>query len=195
MGKAVAGWSQPCRASVDIRVVEAASPRPVSYRLLRRTIAMITSRPWPRTHSAASPLQVDRRMSAVSQSISRSTIGLTIELCSSVIRKPDHAAPPSFVDETFRCASSDVDRLLEYLKVRRGDVVSRLEFEERVSVFIPQGDPPIIRVTRGESRTAYFTLGELVRWRFIRHFPSYPLKVHQEEGGGLAPRPSERNPC
>ena len=39
-----------------------------------------------------------------------------------------------------------------------------------------------MRVTRGKSRTAYFTLGELVRWRFIRHFPSYPLKAHQEKG-------------
>lgn len=143
---------------------------------------MIINRPWPGTHSAASHLQVDRRMSAVSQSISRSTIGLTIDLWSSVTRKPDRAAPPSFIDETFRCASIDVDRLLEYLKVRRGDIISRLDVDKRVSIFVPQGDPPVIRVTRGESRTAYFTLGELVRWRFLRHFPSYPLKVHQETG-------------
>ena len=121
-------------------------------------------------------------MSAVSQSISRSAIGLSIELERSTTRKPYCGAPPSLIDETFRCVSTDVDRLLEYLRVRREDVFARLDVEKRVSLFVPQGDPPVIRVTRRESRTAYFTLGELVRWRFLRHFPTYPLKEHQKEG-------------
>ena len=71
---------------------------------------------------------------------------------------------------------------MDHLKVRRRDILSRLDREKRISLFVPQGDPPVIRVTRRVSRTAYFTLGELVRWRFIRHFPSYPLKAHQRIG-------------
>lgn len=88
----------------------------------------------------------------------------------------------SFVDETFRCNSTDVECLVEYLKLRRSNVLSRLDVERRISLFIPQGDPPFIRITGAESRNAFFTLGELARWRFIRNFPSYPLKAHQEEG-------------
>ena len=121
-------------------------------------------------------------MSVASESVSRSSIGLTIEIGCSVTGKPHHPATPSFVDDTFRCISTDIDRLREDLKVRRRDVFARLGVEKRVSIFVPQGDPPVIRVTRRESRTAYFTLGELVRWRLLRHFPSYPLKAHQEEG-------------
>lgn len=121
-------------------------------------------------------------MSAAIQSISRSPIGLTIEFSSSVARKPESTAPQSFVDETFRCTPSELDGLLEHLRARRGEVFFRLGVGKRVTLFIPQGDPPIIRVTKRESRTAYFTLGELVRWRFICHFPAYPLKVHQEKG-------------
>ena len=121
-------------------------------------------------------------MSTLSQFISRSPIGLTIEFRSSEMSKRNHSPPISVDDETFRCTSSDVDLLLEHLRVQRGDVLSRLEREKQISLFVPQGDPPIIRVTRGNTRTAYFTLGELVRWRFIRHFPSYPLKEHQKTG-------------
>ena len=127
-------------------------------------------------------LRVGRRMSMVNHSISRSPIGLRIEFSSSVSEKPDQPAPPSFVDETFQCASTEVDRLWEHLRVRRGDSFSRLDTEKRVSLFVPQGDPPILRVTRGRSRTAYFTLGELARGRFLRYFPSYPLKAHQKHG-------------
>lgn len=121
-------------------------------------------------------------MSAANQSINRSPIGLTIVLGSSVTKKPRLKDPPSFLDEVFRCAPSDIDLLLEHLKARGHEVSSRLGLGKRISLFVPQGDPPIMRVTRGKSRTAYFTLGELVRWRFIRHFPSYPLKAHQEKG-------------
>lgn len=53
---------------------------------------------------------------------------------------------------------------------------------ESVSIFIPRGDPLPIRVSRSSSRNAYFTLGELERWRFLRHFPRYPLKDHQKDG-------------
>lgn len=120
-------------------------------------------------------------MNAVIQSVSRSPIGLTLELWPSA-RKPDISASQSFLDDTFRCGSRDVERLVEHLKLRRVDVLSRLDNEKPLSLFIPQGDPPVIRVTRAESRNAFFTLGELVRWRFIRNFPSYPLKPHQEEG-------------
>lgn len=120
-------------------------------------------------------------MNAIFQCVSRSPIGLTLELWLSD-RGPDSPALRSFADETFRCDSTAVERLVEHLQLRRNDVLSRLDFEKRVSLFIPQGDPPIIRVTRAESRSAFFTLGELMRWRFIRNFPSYPLKAHQEEG-------------
>ena len=121
-------------------------------------------------------------MNSVNRVFRRSPIGLTIELSSSTIRKPDHLTPPLLVDETFQCRSIDVYRLLEHLRVHRDDVLDRLEGGKQVSLFVPQGDPPVIRVTRGKPRTAYFTLGELVRWRFLRHFPSYPLKAHQESG-------------
>lgn len=127
-------------------------------------------------------LRVNRRMSVVTQFINRSPIGLTIELRSLATGKPSHDAPANFVDDTFLCGSSDVDGLLEHLEDRRRDILCRLDREKRISLFVPQGDPPVIRVTRRESRSAYFTLGELVRWRFIRHFPSYPLKAHQEIG-------------
>ena len=121
-------------------------------------------------------------MSIAIQTIGRSPIGLTIKLCSSGTNKQQSSPPRSFLDETFRCAASDVDGLLEYLKFRRSDVMARLNLGQMVSLFVPQGDPPIIRVTRADSRAAYFTLGELVRWRFVRNFPLYPLKLHQKKG-------------
>ena len=122
-------------------------------------------------------------MSTIYRSIRRSSIGLTIEL-----QGPANTATTSLrrqsaiIDETFRCGSSDVDRLVEYFGARRRDVISRLASGERVSLFLPQRDPAPIRVTKAEWRRAYFTLGELVRWRFLRHLPEYPLKPHQEEG-------------
>ena len=120
-------------------------------------------------------------MTAIMPSISRSPIGLTLEFRVSH-RIPDDPAPLSFVDGTFRCDSRDVECLVAHLKLRRRDVLSRLELGKQVSLFVPQGDPAIMRVTKAESRTAFFTLGELMRWRFLRNFPSYPLKAHQEEG-------------
>ena len=133
-------------------------------------------------------------MSVISQSISRSPIGLSIDFWASNINE-ETSRPLSFVDETFMCTSSNVECLLEHLKERRGDVISRLDTEKRISLFVPQGDPPIIQVTRATQRTAYFTLGELVRWRFIRHFPLYPLKVHQKKRRGLAPKTKKCNSC
>lgn len=120
-------------------------------------------------------------MTSIVQSITRSPIGLTLELQSSLTQS-GRLGSQSFVDETFRCDVNSIGKLLSYLKSSRSDVLSRLVSETRIPLFIPQGDPPLIRVTKVESRTAFFTLGELVRWRFIRNFPSYPLKSHQEEG-------------
>lgn len=122
-------------------------------------------------------------MSRICQSIRRSPIGLTIDL--QVPREGTTASTrgsPPISDETFRCGYSEVDRLVEYLEARRSDVLSRVASGERVSLFLPQRDPAPIRVMKGESRHAYFTLGELVRWRFLRNLPTYPLKPHQEDG-------------
>ena len=121
-------------------------------------------------------------MRLLGQSFGRSPIGLTIEFWYSATNGSDRASRQSLVDETFRCVPADVERLMEYLQARRGEVYRRLDIEKRVSVFVPQGDPQIMRVTGAKSRTAYFTLGELVRWRFLRHFPVYPLKAHQKTG-------------
>ena len=121
-------------------------------------------------------------MSAASHSISRSPIGLTIRFGDLATKKHGFAGQPSLLDEIFRCAPNDIDWLWKYLNARRSELFFHSGFGKGVSLFVPQGDPPIIRVTSGKSRTAYFTLGELVRWRFIRHFPSYPLKAHQEKG-------------
>ena len=121
-------------------------------------------------------------MKVVSHSTSRSPIGLTIELCSPGSSKLQRANLSSFLDESFLCGADEVDGLVEYMRLRRSDVLARLDLGQLVSLFVPQGDPPIIRVTRANSRSAFFTLGELVRWRFIRNYPSYPLKSHQETG-------------
>ena len=122
-------------------------------------------------------------MSMIQQSIRRSSIGLTIELHASLEVETGQAGMQSlFGDETFRCDFSDVAGLLQYLEARRGDVLSRVASGETLSLFLPQRDPAPIRVTKGESRHAYFTLGELVRWRFLRNLPEYPFKPHQEEG-------------
>ena len=121
-------------------------------------------------------------MSTASQTFRRTPIGLTIELGSLTTARGGLSAPLSFVDDSFWCKPGDLDRLLDYLKKRRREFFFRSETRQRISLFVPQGDPPIIRVTKGSLRSAYFTLGELVRWRFIRHFPSYPLKAHQETG-------------
>lgn len=118
------------------------------------------------------------RLRLASQSISRSPIGLTIEL----LKGPSRATAQSVVDDTFQCEPKDVESLVDYLRSKRAEVYRRLDVEQKVSVFLPQGDPPIMQVTRDESRPAFFTLGELTRWRFLRHFPAYPLKAHQTKG-------------
>ena len=143
---------------------------------------MITG--WTRvvSSSEALPETVISSMRSVNQSIDRSAIGLKIELWSRGSSKLHGLVRPSFLDETFRCTASELDGFVEYLRISRSDVFARLELGQPVSLFVPQGDPPIIRVTRADSRSAYFTLGELVRWRFIRNFPAYPLKKHQETG-------------
>ena len=121
-------------------------------------------------------------MISVAPSVSRSSIGLTIELWPAPSVTAQSSPLPFFLDDTFRCTSTDVDDLLQYLRAHRQDILSRLSQGHRVSLFVPQTDPPIMRVTKRELRPAYFTLGELVRWRFIRSLPSYPLKAHQTVG-------------
>ena len=121
-------------------------------------------------------------MTNVVTTVSRSPIGLTIQFRSSAPDKPQTLESPNFVDDTFRCTSADVDYLLQYLQSRRPDVLSPLTLGRTVSLFVPQTDPPVMRITRHEARAAYFTLGELVRWRFMRTFTSYPLKAHQAVG-------------
>ena len=121
-------------------------------------------------------------MNPVHCTVSGSPIGITIELSSSENTSSSSRRSSVYVDETFECTNSNIVELVSHIKSVRRDLYAQLNQQTRVSIFIPRGDPLPIRVNRTRSRNAYFTLGELERWRFLRHFPRYPLKSHQKDG-------------
>ncbi|MCY4127825.1 MAG: DEAD/DEAH box helicase [Gammaproteobacteria bacterium] len=107
---------------------------------------------------------------------------MTIELIPIERGKSNRRERSEYSDETFLCTSSDIEELVTHIKTVRADVLFRHHGSQTVTIFIPRGDPPPIRLNRTSSRRAYFTIGELERWRFLRHFPHYPLKDHQKDG-------------
>ena len=113
-------------------------------------------------------------------SISRTTLGLDIRVSSCASFPTAHEK--LFSDDTFEYSSSELNDLIEYIQKNRPDIARRILSGETVSLLIPQADPPIIRVTEKSGRGAYFNLGELWRWRFLRRLLDYPFKDYQAIG-------------
>lgn len=114
--------------------------------------------------------------------VKSSPIGITIELNRLEKGKVYSSKSILYKDETFECTSENIDQLIYHIKKARRDILSLLFNSARASIFIPRGDPNPIRLSRTNFRNAFFTFGELERWRFLRYFPEYPLKNHQIEG-------------
>lgn len=112
--------------------------------------------------------------------LQRNTLGLAIHLALDVHRTPPDLPP--YTDATFTCSPHNLTQLIDHLINNRPDLARPLYSGETLTIFIPQTDPPIIRVSRRIGRSAYFNLGELWRWRFLTQLPDYPFKTHQRTG-------------
>ena len=99
--------------------------------------------------------------------------------------------PIVYSDETFECLESDLRDLLSYIRDNRADLWRRIQTGETVRLLAPLAYPPLIRIHDKSTRGAYFSLGELFRWRLLRLERSYPLKTHQTQGASwLKGRPA-----
>lgn len=87
-----------------------------------------------------------------------------------------------YKDDMFVCTASEISSLIQYASERRPDVFRRLENGDETSILIPEASPPTIRIIAQEMRTAFFNLGELVRWMFLINLPELPFKHHQLYG-------------
>ena len=112
--------------------------------------------------------------------IERTRLGLALHL--STHRIDSTQRDPLFADDIFDCTTSRIRDLLKYLATRRPDITDRIFSGHVVTILVPQADPPVIRITPTSQRGLYFNLGELSRWRFLRHLPHYPYKDHQISG-------------
>lgn len=112
--------------------------------------------------------------------IRRTTLGLEIRISSGASALTTDQK--LFSDDTFEYSSSELNDLIEYIQKKRPDIARRILSGDTVSLLIPQADPPIIRVTAKPGHSAYFNLGELWRWRFLKQLPDYPFKNHQTTG-------------
>lgn len=115
--------------------------------------------------------------------LERSTLGLTIRL-SSAPDLPSLLAPDSiaFSDDTFECIASDVTALIEHITCHRKDLLRRIRSGASITILSPQTDPAAIRVTRCSQPSGYFNLGELWRFKFMKHRHTLPFKRHQSYG-------------
>lgn len=115
--------------------------------------------------------------------IVRTSLGLTISLTKENF-DPSWADTEAIVysDEIFECSVSHISALIEHIKENRKDILKQIISGETVSLLMPQVDPPIIKVSRGSTCVACFTLGELWRWRFLKQLPDFPFKPHQIVG-------------
>lgn len=112
--------------------------------------------------------------------VARTPLGLVVRF-----RRADTGidrAATQYTDEVFRCSAHEIERLLDYIMGSRPDITERIRLGDIVSLLVPQADPITIKATPGTTPAGYFTLGELWRWRFLRHLPIYPFKPHQAVG-------------
>ena len=122
----------------------------------------------------------NRRQSAIGCTLDRTALGLAIHLFRS--NTGINPAATEFTDETFNCSTQHLVSLVNYIIDNRPEVTRRIRRGDTVSLLAPQADPPIIKITRQSTHDGYFTLGELWRWRFLKHLPAYPFKPHQTVG-------------
>ena len=122
----------------------------------------------------------DRTQPGIGCTLDKTALGLTVHLFRS--NTGINPATTEFTDETFHCSTGHIVRLVHYIIDNRPDITRRIQRGETVSILAPQADPPIIKITRRSTHSGYFTLGELWRWRFLKHLPVYPFKPHQAVG-------------
>lgn len=112
-------------------------------------------------------------------SFNRTALGLTIRLTRSVAETNSESY--AFSDHTFSFSATDLAQLIDHVGKKRLDLAKKIEAGDVITLLIPQIDPPVIRVT-STGRGAYFNLGELWRWRFLKELANYPFKEHQLSG-------------
>ena len=126
-------------------------------------------------------LEVESRvLPRVGYALERNTIGLAIHF--SLDTRVTTIDSPGLRDDTFACSAHDVGQLISHIVETRPDTAQAIHSGATVTVLAPETDPPTIRVSDRIGRGAYFNLGELWRWRFLRRLPDYPFKEHQKAG-------------
>lgn len=115
--------------------------------------------------------------------IVRTSLGLEITLseCNLIAGLAD-AHETIYSDDIFECTVTHISELIQYIRDNRKDILRQIISGETVTLLVPQVDPPIMRVSRGKTCVACFTLGELWRWRFLKQLPDFPFKPHQIVG-------------
>lgn len=111
-------------------------------------------------------------------SLQRTALGLKLRMSHSDPGTPLESC--IFSDHTFNFSATDLARLRDHIGKKRPDLLQKLDTGV-IELLVPQTDPPVLRVT-SSGHGAYFNLGELWRWRFLKKPPDYPFKEHQLSG-------------
>jgi len=126
---------------------------------------------------------VNSRVPGVRLRIKRTSLGLEI-----VVSKADSGdSHPTtsehfFTDDVFDCSQEKCQKFYEDLQRLRPQIEARIIDGSEIDVFVPETDPPIIRKAEKGAKVAYFSLGEMLRWRLLSQTPDYPFKDHQRAG-------------
>ena len=89
---------------------------------------------------------------------------------------------PILIDDVFACRLPAIKRVVADIAATRRDLKSRLDNGETIDIFVPQADPPQIRVLQRGTRHAYYSVGEICRPLLLREDQGYPFKPHQRSG-------------